>query len=107
MRDHGVVTRAAPVSDWVADASRVKSRVRLGPIASRDQEPFLFEIEFRSCTSNDCALALRYIESEFKYQPESKELGQKRGVHLHGDIAMNFERIDDRNLQTTGGIVRR
>jgi len=75
MRDHGVVTRAAPIPDWVAHASRVKSPVRLGPIASRDREPFLFEIEFRSGTSNDCALVLRYIESELKDQPESEELG--------------------------------
>ena len=50
---------------------------------------------------------LRYIESELKDQPESEELGQKRGVHLHGNIAMNFERIDDRYLQTTGGVVCR
>jgi len=105
MRDYGMDPRAAPISLRVAHASRVKSPVRLGPIGSRGRKFSLCEIEFRSCASNDRAIVLPNFESEFKYQPESEELGQKRGIHLHGDVAMNFERIDNRHLQTTGGIV--
>src|SRR5205814_10630957 len=41
MRDHGLDPRAAPLHVWVAHASRMKSPVRLGPIASRDRELFL------------------------------------------------------------------
>jgi len=44
------------------------------------------------------------IESELKDQPESEELGSEAWSTLHGDIAVNFERIDNRYLETTGGV---
>jgi hypothetical protein len=74
MRDHGVVTRAVPISDWIAHAS---SREIASP-APTDCVPrsryFHLGDRVSSGASNDCALVLRYIESEFKYQPESKQL---------------------------------
>src|SRR5438477_12502183 len=65
MRDHGVVTCATPIPVWVAHASRGNQVVRqTGPPV------------------------LPYIESEFQDEPEREGLGQKRRVHLHGNVAM-------------------
>src|SRR6476661_8565023 len=45
------------------------------------------------------------FKKEFKDQPKGKELGEKRGVHLHGNVAINFKRIDNGYFQTTSGVV--
>jgi hypothetical protein len=87
--DHGVVTRAGPIPVWVAHS--------LSAVAGVSRK--------RSCASNKAAPVLPYIESEFQDKPESEQLSQKRRVHLHGDVAVNFERIHNRYLQTTGGVV--
>ena len=94
MRNHGVDPRPDTVCSWLAQACNARA-FRQENSRRRDQ------------IAGNRIPTLRYIESELKDQPESEELGQKRGVHLHGDIAMNFERIDDRYLQTTGGVVCR
>ncbi len=92
MRNHGVDPRPDTVCSWLAQRAM---RVLLRQENSRRRDQI----------AGNRIPPLRYIESELKDQPESEELGQKRGVHLHGDIAVNFERIDNRYLETTGGVV--
>ena len=86
MRNHGVDPRPDTVCSWLAQRAM---RVLLRQENSRRRDQI----------AGHRIPPLRYIESELKDQPESEELGQKGGVHLHGDIAVNFERIDNRYLR--------
>jgi len=55
-------------------------------------------------TSHELPL-LPDIKNEFKDQPKGKQLSEESGGHLHRDVAMNLERIDNGYFQNTGGVV--
>src|SRR2546423_5651966 len=58
-----------------------------------------------------CRLALRnlparsYFNSHFAEQPERKKLRHGGKEHLHGEVAANFQRIDDGNLKTSSRVI--